>query len=149
MLKNVIFTDYHFPERVQPQLERFIVYLVLKNQFNFNEQFRLLSVQYFMQTPFIFCQNESSEANQEGINAYLMRLFDLSLTRSANPLELCEQFVSRIFNLDRSELLAESLCYLYHQLGRYGKCLELYLRMKDYDTRERVLLYLEHNLGTI
>jgi hypothetical protein len=51
-------------------------------------------------------------------------------------------FISKIFNLDRNELLAESLCYLYHQLGRFAKCFELYLRMKNHEIRERILLYL-------
>jgi hypothetical protein len=47
MLKNVVYTDYLLPEQTKPMLERFIVYLVLKNQFHFNEEFRVRSVLYF------------------------------------------------------------------------------------------------------
>lgn len=148
ILKNIVFTDYLNLEHVQPLLERFVVFLVLKNQFSFNEEFRLRSVQHFIERPWMF-GNEGDKDAEEQVNAYLMRLFDLCLSRSARPVELCEQFISRIYNLDRSELLAESLCYLYHQLGRYAKCFELYLRMKNYDMRERVLLYLEHNVANI
>lgn len=54
MLKNVIYTEYYFPEKARPALEKFIVYLVLKNQFHFNETFKVRAVMYFISNPRIF-----------------------------------------------------------------------------------------------
>lgn len=35
---------------------------------------------------------------------------------------------------------------MYHQLGKFAKCFELYIRMHNPQIRERVLLYLEQNI---
>ncbi len=41
-----------------------------------------------------------------------------------------------------SQQLAETKCYIYHELGNYETVLELYLRMLNKKVRMKVFLYL-------
>ena len=145
MLKNIIFTEYVAVGQPQLQLDKFLLFLVLKNQFPFNDQVKTRSCEFLIRNPCIFLSaKDPSEEDQLDINAYLMRIFDSIFSKSRQPERSVQlaNFTTSILTTDHGDLLCESLCYLYHMQEKFKKVFEAYLKMRNNLIREKIMLYL-------